>query len=100
MKYAVLAIAAIALTGCGYHVSGHADLLPATIKTIAIPAVDNLTNRYKLSDRLASAMTREFISRTRYKIVADPNQADAVLKAAVVNYYSYPVVSDQASGRA
>src|SRR4051812_46272146 len=98
MKYAVLAIAAIALTGCGYHVSGHADLLPTTIKTIAIPAVSNLTNRYKLSDQLASAMTREFISRTRYKIVTEPEQADAVLRAAVVRYYSTPVVSE--GGRA
>ena len=104
MKNTVLALAALAVTlavnGCGYHVSGHADLLPATIKTIAIPAVGNLTNRYKLSDRLASTLTREFISRSRYRIVTDPAQADAVLKAVVVNYFSYPVVSDQKTGRA
>ena len=104
MKYIVLALAAFVVTlaagGCGYHVSGHADLLPATIKTIAIPAVGNLTNRYKLSDRLAATLTREFISRTRYRIVTDPAQADAVLRAAVINYYSYPVVSDQKTGRA
>ena len=104
MKYIVLALAAFVVTlaavGCGYHVSGHADLLPATIKTIAIPAVGNLTNRYKLSDRLAATLTREFISRTRYRVVTDPAQADAVLRAAVINYYSYPVVSDQKTGRA
>jgi hypothetical protein len=94
MRSAALVFAAVALSGCGYHVSGHADLLPSTIKTIAIPAVDNLTNRYKLSDHLASALTREFISRTRYKIVAVPEEADAVLKGAVVRYYSTPVVSD------
>ena len=104
MKYIVPALAAFVVTlaagGCGYHVSGHADLLPATIKTIAIPAVGNLTNRYKLSDRLAATLTREFISRTRYRVVTDPAQADAVLRAAVINYYSYPVVSDQKTGRA
>ncbi len=100
MKYLMLAFVFVVVNGCGYHVSGHADLLPATIKTIAIPAVSNLTNRYKLSDRLASTLTREFISRSRYRIVTDPNQADAVLRAAVINYYSYPVVSDQKIGRA
>ena len=100
MRYVLLALAAVVVNGCGYHVSGHADLLPATIKTISIPAVTNLTNRYKLSDRLASTLTREFISRSRYRIVTDPNQADAVLRAAVINYYSYPVVSDQKTGRA
>ena len=104
MKQLVLAFAFVVGTliagGCGYHVSGHADLLPATIKTIAIPAVSNLTNRYKLSDRLASTLTREFISRSRYRIITDPNQADAILRTAVINYYSYPVVSDQKTGRA
>jgi outer membrane lipopolysaccharide assembly protein LptE/RlpB len=98
MKYTALTLAALILSGCGYHVSGHADLLPATVKTIAIPAVGNLTNRYKFSDQLAGALTREFISRTRYKVSADPNQADAILKAAVIRYYSTPVVSD--GGRA
>jgi len=100
MKYALLALTLLALNGCGYHVSGHADLLPSTIKTIAIPAVGNATNRYKLSDWLASTLTREFISRTRYRIVTDPGQADAMLRVVVINYYSYPVVSDQVTGRA
>ncbi len=38
-----LAFALAALTGCGYHVSGHGDLMPKTIKTIAIPAFGNTT---------------------------------------------------------
>lgn len=85
--------------GCGYHVSGHADMLPPTIHTIAVPAFHNLTNRYKLSDRLATAISREFLSRTRYRIV-DEDKADAVLRGAVINYQSFPIVSDQESGRA
>ena len=86
--------------GCGYHVSGHADLLPKNLHSIAIPAFANLTVRYKLSDRLPAALTREFISRTRYRIVADPNEADAVLNGAVVAYRSYPTVLDPATDRA
>src|ERR1035441_9858054 len=40
----------LALTaGCGYHVSGHGDMLPKTIHTIAIPSFGNLTSRYKLA---------------------------------------------------
>jgi outer membrane lipopolysaccharide assembly protein LptE/RlpB len=97
MKYTALLLAALALGGCGYHVSGHADMLPSTVKTIAIPAVGNSTSRYKLSDHLAASLTREFISRTRYRIVADPNQADAILQTAVTRYYSTPVVVSPAS---
>ena len=87
-------------TGCGYHVGAHSDLLPATIHTIAVPAFSNLTNRYKLSDRLPSAITREFLSRTRYKVVPKEEDADAVLRGAVINYQSFPIVSDQNTGRA
>ncbi len=88
------------LISCGYHVSGHADLLPKTIHTIAIPAFGNGTNQYKVSDRLAAAITREFISRTRYGITADPEHADAILSGAVVSFFSYPTIFDPATGRA
>ncbi len=91
---------AVFLAGCGYHVAGRADLLPKKIKTIAIPSFGNLTTRYRLSERLPAALTREFLSRTRYRIVADPNEADAILSGAVVNYTSYPTVFDPNTGRA
>ena len=39
---------------------------------------------------LTADVTREFISRTHYAIVADPNQADAVLTGALVNFVSLP----------
>lgn len=89
-----------ATTGCGYHVAGKADLLPKQVKIIAVPAFGNVTTRYKLAERLPADITREFISRTRYQIVADPNQADAVLSGAVINFASYPAVFDPVSQRA
>ena len=100
MKAAAVSLLAVALTGCGYHVSGHADLLPKNIKTIAVPAFGNVTIRYKLADQLATQVTREFIERTHYAVVADPNQADAILTGAVVNFVSYPTTYDPATSRA
>jgi hypothetical protein len=88
------------LTSCGYHVSGHSDLLPTNIKTIAIPAFGNITGRYRLTDMMPKALTREFISRTRYQVVSDDKQADVVLRGAVVNYLFFPTVVDQNTGRA
>ena len=88
----------LALTaGCGYHVSGHGDMLPKTIHTIAIPAFGNLTSRYKLARLLPTDIGRELISRTGYKIVADPSGADAVLTGTVHNFVAYPTIS--ANGR-
>ena len=90
----------VALSACGYHVAGRADLVPKNIQTIAIPAFANITTRYKLSDLLSAALTREFISRTRYRIVSDPAQADAVLTGSVVNFGAYPTILDPKTGRA
>ncbi|MDQ6677428.1 MAG: LPS assembly lipoprotein LptE [Acidobacteriota bacterium] len=97
----ILALAfALGLTGCGYHVAGTADTLPKTIGTIAVPAFGNVTTQYKVSDLLATAVTRELISRTRYHVNADPDTADAVLSGAVVNFISYPTIFDNNAGRA
>ena len=95
-----LLAAALAISGCGYHVGGKADLLPATIRTIAIPAFANVTIRYKLTESLPSAIGREFIARTRYRVVANPDEADAILTGAVTNVLSAPTIFDQKTGRA
>lgn len=87
-------------SACGYHTGGHADLIPKTIHTIAIPAFSNVTTRYKLTDQLPEAIAREFISRTRYRIVSDPNTADMVLTGSVLTYTSFPTVIDPTTGRA
>jgi hypothetical protein len=86
--------------GCGYHVSGHGDLLPKTIKTIAVPAFGNVTTRYQLARLLPEDIAREFIERTRYAVVSDPAKADAVLTGAIVNFAAYPTTFDAATGRA
>jgi len=84
----------IALAGCGYHVAGRADLVPKEIKTISVPAFANVTTRYKLTDRLPEAISREFISRTRYRVVPDQNAADAILRGTVVNYQAFTTIVD------
>jgi hypothetical protein len=98
MRYATALC--LVFAGCGYHVAGRGDLLPKTIHTIAIPALGNVTARYDIPRLLAADLTREFISRTKYRIVTDPNQADAVLTGAVANFAPYPTVSDPITGRA
>ncbi len=91
--------ACVALSSCGYHVAGKANLVPKTIHTVAIPAFANATVRYKLGDLLPEALSRELISRTRYQIINDPTQADAVLRGSVLSYIAYPTLIDQATGR-
>lgn len=85
--------------GCGYHIAGNADLLPKTVKTIAVPAFSNVTTRYQLARLLPEDITREFISRTRYRVVSDPARADAVLTGALTNFIAIPTTFDPVTGR-
>lgn len=97
---AAILMLTLGLPACGYHTAGQADLVPKTVHTIAIPAFTNKTTRYKLTDRLPQAIGHEFIARTKYQVVNDPAQADAVLQGSVINYVAYPILFDQKSGRA
>jgi outer membrane lipopolysaccharide assembly protein LptE/RlpB len=101
MKFLIAAFA-LAFAACGYHTAGHGDLMPKTIKSVCVPAFKNASSRYKLTDRLPEAITREFIARTRYSIVSDCDTADAVLRGSVLNFLSFQTVVDSAStiGRA
>src|ERR1700733_9915001 len=87
-------------SSCGYHVAGRADLVPKSIHTIAIPPFANSTVQYKLTDRLPEAIAQEFIARTKYQIVSNPDTADAILRGTITNFVAYPTVFDQTTGRA
>ena len=104
MKAACIAIVAAGagmLTSCGYHVTGQiASTLPKSVQTIAIPGFTNGTTTYKVTDLLSEAVTREFISRTKYHITADRNAADAVLEGSVTQVTNFPTVYDPVTFRA
>ncbi len=96
-----LCIAAFALLpGCGYHVGGQADLIPKSVKSICIPPFKNRTKYYRLIDTLPNAISREFKARTKFVIVNDPEQADAILAGEVTNVLVVPSIYDPQTGTA
>ena len=99
MKYLLL-ILAFGLASCGYHVAGKADLLPSTLRTVSIPAFENTTIRYKLTDLMPQALAKEFITRTRYRVVTDPDNADMVLRGTILEYANNPTIFDPVRQRA
>ena len=94
------AVGGLALSACGYRVAGTGAALPPTIKTIAVPALINKTSRYRVEQRLTEALVRELISRTKYRVVPDPANADAVLSGEITGLESSAVLFDTATGRA
>lgn len=98
MKFALVVTGALLLVSCGYHVGGQAVLIPKSIHTIAIPAFQNASTRYKLGDALPEAIGREFLARTHYRIVNNPADADAVLHGTINNVVEAPTIFDPSSG--
>ncbi len=86
--------------GCGYHTSGKAALIPPDVKTIAVPSFVNQTQTYRIESILTQAVVREFNTRTKYRIVTDPNDADAILRGTVVSTQLAPLTYDSNTGRA
>jgi hypothetical protein len=99
-KTLFLFIAALLFSSCGYHVSGKTNLLPKNVQTIAVPAFSNVTTVYKVTDMMSEAVTREFISRTKYHITADRTNADATLEGAITQIFTFPTVYDPITFRA
>src|SRR5271169_6862589 len=100
-SFVSIALLAMLLTpACGYHVGGRAALIPDTVHTISVSAFSNSTVRNTLARLLPDDIAREFHTRTRYTIVSDPAQADAVLTGALTNFNSMGTTTDPATGRA
>ena len=88
------------LAACGYHVAGRSDALPKSIHVIAVPALENATNSYRIEQKLTSATVHEFLAATPYKISSDPSGADAVLRGKVLALETVPLLFDTQTGRA
>ena len=95
MKQFCLFFAAVVfLSGCGYHVGGTASRLPPGLKVIAIPALKNDTSGYRVEQVMTEAVVREFLARTKYRVVSSENSADAVLRGEITTLEASPVVFD------
>jgi hypothetical protein len=83
---------AILLSSCGYHVGGTGSLLPPGLKVIAVPSFENRTNHYRIEQRMTQAAIREFLARTKYRIVSREDSADAVLHGEITSFEAIPAV--------
>lgn len=91
--------AVVALAGCGYHVVGTADALPADVRTLAVGQIGNGSREYGYERVIAFALEREIAVRRRFTVANGTAGADAVLSGRVIDVYTRPVAfgsNDQA----
>ncbi|MBV8518482.1 MAG: LptE family protein [Acidobacteria bacterium] len=97
-KLLVAALLGLSLSGCGYALVGHSNLLDPSIHTIQVPAFVNRTTRVELEQRVTQAVAEEFVSRGRLRLVTTANEADAILRGSIDTFNIFPIAFDQ--GRA
>jgi len=90
----------LAVAGCGYHLAGHSTALPKNIHVIAVPALENKTTSYRLEQKLTAATVHEFLVKTSYRVVSNPEDGDAVLRGKVLSLEAVPLLFDTTTGRA
>ncbi len=99
ITFCAMICAALAFSGCGYHLAGHASRLPSDWATIAVPTFKNDTVQYRIEQRFTEAVVRELITRTKYHVVSDPTGADAVLRGEILSIDTSPVLFDVNTGQ-
>lgn len=80
--------------------AGRGNALPQEWKVIAIPALKNRTSNYRVEQRFTQALVREMISRTKYRVVPEAKDADAVLEGEISSLQTTPVLFDPVTTRA
>ncbi len=87
----VVCVWALAASGCGYALAGRGSFLPATIRTVGIPKLDNLTTFFQVEDMFTDKIRAEFIGRGKYAVSPEAAGADAVLTGTVLGIAVTPV---------
>lgn len=86
---------AVALTmasgGCGYALAGRGAFLPAEIRIVGIPQLENRSTFFNVEQMLSEKIRTEFIGRGRFAVLPDATGADAVLTGTVINVSVQPV---------
>jgi outer membrane lipopolysaccharide assembly protein LptE/RlpB len=97
---AALLFAAGFAAGCGYTVAGQATHIPPDVHTIAVLPLVNKTSTYRIEQRMTQAVVRQFLERTKYRIVPTADGADAVLSGEITAIEASAVTYDYTTGRA
>lgn len=90
----LVGLVALSGSGCGYRLAGRggvSSVIPPGTETIAIPLIDNETNRPEIAQRITEALINEFVVRGRYRAVPRETDAQVVLDGVVLSFRTNPI---------
>ncbi|MEY4668346.1 MAG: hypothetical protein RL518_1045 [Pseudomonadota bacterium] len=85
ITFAAATLVVLTGTGCGYTLRGSGSVLPADVKNIYIPRVENGSTELGLADVVTDALRDEFDSYGTVSVVEKQGEADAILKVRIVD---------------
>ncbi len=88
---AVLLAGSLTTASCAYTLVGTGSFLPDYVRIVAIPTFVNRTRRFEVEILITDAVTREFVSRGNFSVVAEQQGADAVLSGTITNFTVTPI---------
>lgn len=92
-RAALLALVALMIAACGYSLHGH---LPADIKTVAIPVLENRTAKPFVETDMTRALADAFATDGRLRVVGR-ERADALVEGEVIGYELVSIAFDPAA---
>lgn len=97
----LIVVAAITGSGCGYALAGRGSFLPADIKVVGIPLLENRTTRLRFEQVMTEKIRKEFIDRGKYEIRPTTTGADAVLSGTItgIDFQAVGLTDQQQASR-
>jgi len=80
--------------GCGYSLRSS---LPAHIKTVHVPVLENRTQEPAIESFVTQALTEAVVTSGRARLAANASEADAVLEGAIIEYSLTSLAFDRAA---
>jgi outer membrane lipopolysaccharide assembly protein LptE/RlpB len=96
LRMLAVALAALAGTagGCGYSLRSS---LPAHIKTIHVPTLENRTQEPAIESFVTQALTEAVVTSGRAQLASSERVADAVLEGSIIEYSLTSLAFDRAA---
>ncbi len=96
---ALLACGALIVSACGYALVGRGTNVPEDVRKVYLSPFENRTQRQQVDQFVTEAIAEELVTRRRFDMVGNLEEADADLSGAVAAFGLTPITFDD-QGRA
>lgn len=97
MKYTVtcLCLCVWLAGGCGYHLPGRGDTIPADVEKIFVEVLVNRTAEPFIENRLTSEVRDQFARRPGFEVVSERSKSEAVISGTIIRYRANAAAYDE-----